>query len=46
MPVALDDFRGALGSFLGSFCKSVKSHHKKNVLVFVKIGQNDYSILH
>jgi hypothetical protein len=27
MPVALDDLRGALGGFLGSLCKSVKSHH-------------------
>ncbi len=29
VPVALDDLRGALGGFLCSLCKSVKSHHGK-----------------
>jgi len=28
--VALDDLRGALGGFLGSLGKSVKSHHREN----------------
>ncbi len=28
--VALDDLRSALGGFLCSFCKSVKSHHRES----------------
>jgi hypothetical protein len=29
MTVTLDDLGSALGGFLGSLCKSVKSHHRK-----------------
>src|SRR5690606_1548880 len=32
MAIALDDLCGALGGFLGSLGKTVKSHHKRQIL--------------
>jgi hypothetical protein len=36
VPIPLDDLSCALGSFLGSFCKTVKTHH--NRLPFLEGG--------
>jgi len=34
MPVALDDLGSTLGSFLGSFSKTIKSHHRFRSFLF------------
>jgi hypothetical protein len=36
--VALDDLRGALGGFLCSLCKTVKSHHRGKILLYGHSG--------